>query len=172
MISYGNDENSPLGAKDCVTGYCHLIETRPSFADSINLMVDCGTAYGDDPELHFDQFPVPPDKISCLFLTHAHIDHIGRASELIAAGFRGEIICTHATRALLLPMLRDAMSFSSRTDQGVHRLETLIDEQSWGFELHQTFTLKQGITFKLSPMRRMNCAIERLQLPESDTAQP
>ncbi len=29
-------------------------------------------------------------------------------------------------------------------------LETLIDELSWGFELHETFTLKQGITFKLS----------------------
>ena len=64
--------------------------------------------------------------------------------------FKGEIICTHATKALLLPMLHDAMSFSSRSDKDVHRLEALIDELSWGFELHETFTLKQGITFKLS----------------------
>jgi len=32
-----------------------------------------------------------------------------------------KIICTHGTKALLIPMLRDAMSFSDRTD----RLATL-----------------------------------------------
>src|SRR5699024_7782992 len=46
--------------------------------------------------------------------------------------------------------LRDAMSFSSRTENDVRRLENLIDELSWGFELHETFTLKKKITFKLS----------------------
>ncbi len=40
--------------------------------------------------------------------------------------------------------------FRAEPDKEVHRLETLIDELSWGFELHETFTLKQGITFKLS----------------------
>lgn len=143
---------SHLGAKHCVTGSCHLIETTPGSAAGINILVDCGRAQGDDPELPFDQFPVAPGAIHYLFLTHAHIDHIGRVPELIEAGFRGEIICTHATKALLLPMLRDAMSFSrerwANTDK--EKLETLIDELSWGFELHQTFSLKQGITFKLS----------------------
>jgi metallo-beta-lactamase family protein len=141
---------SHLGAKDCVTGSCHLIETNPGSADSVNILVDCGTAYGDDPVLPFDRFPVPPDKLNYLFLTHAHIDHIGRVPDLIDAGFEGEIICTHATKALLLPMLRDAMSFSNRTDKDIHRLESLIDELAWGFELNETFTLKKKITFKLS----------------------
>jgi metallo-beta-lactamase family protein len=116
----------------------------------LNILVDCGTAYGDDPMLPFAEFPVLPENIHYLFLTHAHIDHIGRVPDLIDAGFRGEIICTHATKALLLPMLRDAMSFSGRTDQEVRRLEGRIDELSWGFELHETFTLKKKITFKLS----------------------
>lgn len=143
---------SHLGAKDCVTGSCHLIQTAPGSADSINILVDCGSAYGDDPELPFDQFPVAPEAIQYLFLTHAHIDHIGRVPDLIDGGFRGEIICTHATKALLLPMLRDAMSFSReqwrKNDR--ERLEVLLDKLSWGFELHQTFSLKKGITFKLS----------------------
>ena len=141
---------SHLGAKDHVTGSCHLVQTSPGSADCLNILVDCGSTYGDDPELPFDQFPVPVNKINYLFLTHAHIDHIGRLPDLIDAGFKGEIICTHATRALLIPMLHDAMSFSARTGNDVHRLEARIDELSWGFELHEIFTLKRGITFKLS----------------------
>jgi metallo-beta-lactamase family protein len=141
---------SHLGARDCVTGSCHLVETQPGSPDGLNILVDCGSVYGDDPELPFTRFPVPPSEIDYLFLTHAHIDHIGRVPDLLDAGFRGEIICTHATRALLVPMLHDAMSFSTRTDRDVRRMEALIDELSWGFELHELFTLKQGITFKLS----------------------
>jgi len=41
------------------------------------------------------------------------------------------------------------MSFSDRTGKEVHHLEGLIDDLSWGFEFHETFYLKQGITFKL-----------------------
>jgi len=119
---------SHLGAKNCVTGSCHLVRTNPDSAAGINILVDCGKAYGHDPELPFDQFPVQPGEINYLFLTHAHIDHIGRVPDLIDAGFRGEIICTHATKALLIPMLHDAMSFSDRTDREVHRLEGLIDD--------------------------------------------
>lgn len=140
-----------LGAKDCVTGSCHLVQFRGAETNySVNILVDCGSVYGDDPELPFEQFPVSPDKIDFLFLTHAHIDHIGRVPDLIEAGFCGEIICTRATKALLIPMLHDAMSFSARADKVVRRIESQIDNLSWGFELYETFTLKKGITFKLS----------------------
>ena len=75
-----------------------MVETLPGFPDSVNILVDCGTASGDD--LAFAQFPVPPDKIDYLFLTHAHIEHIGRVPDLLDVGFRGEIIYTHYTKAL------------------------------------------------------------------------
>ncbi|MDP2645915.1 MAG: hypothetical protein Q8P24_13325 [Desulfobacterales bacterium] len=39
--------------------------------------------------------------------------------DLIEAGFDGEIICTHATKALLIPMLRDALSFTGRSREPV-----------------------------------------------------
>ena len=133
-----------LGAENCVTGSCHLVQAR-----GLDILVDCGLAQGDDPLVRFEQFPVPPADIDYLFLTHAHIDHIGRVPDLIDAGFKGEIICTHATRALLCPMLRDAMSFSHRNDRQVDAMEARIDELSWGFELYDTFSLKNGITFTL-----------------------
>ncbi len=77
-----------LGAKGCVTGSCHLLQ-RPN---GVNILVDCGKAYGNDPEIPFDKFPVSPGDIDYLFLTHAYIDHIGRVSDLIDTGFRREII--------------------------------------------------------------------------------
>ena len=138
-----------LGAKECVTGSCHLVQTRPDSKEGVNILVDCGIAQGHDPELPFDQFPVQPKNVDYLFLTHAHIDHIGRVPDLIDAGFKGEIICTHATKALLIPMLHDGMSFTHRSHKEIRRLELAIDDLSWGFELHEKFSLKKGITFKL-----------------------
>ena len=62
-----------IGAKDCVTGSCHLVQTHPDSAvTGVNILVDCGKAYGHDPELPFNQFPVQPGEIDYLFLTHAH----------------------------------------------------------------------------------------------------
>ena len=139
-----------IGAKNCVTGSCHLVRTRTHpEVGGVNFLVDCGIAQGHDSVLPFDQWPVAPSAIDYLFLTHAHIDHTGRVPDLIDAGFSGEIICTHATRALLTPMLRDAMSFSDRTDAHIRRLEARIDDLAWGFELYDTFTLTHNITFTL-----------------------
>ena len=88
-----------LGAKNCVTGSCHLMQIPGSRGRAVNILVDCGKAQGKDPELPFGAFPVAPEHIQYLFLTHAHIDHIGRVPDLIEAGFDGEIICTHGTSA-------------------------------------------------------------------------
>jgi len=137
-----------LGAKNCVTGSCHLVQTSPGSDSGVNILVDCGKAYGNDPELAFERFPVSPRDIGYLFLTHAHIDHIGRVPDLIDAGFQGEIICTHATKALLIPMLHDALSFTDKSNKQVQRLEKTIDELSWGFEFNEVFALKKGINFK------------------------
>ena len=45
-----------LGAKDCVTGSCHLLQTP----DGVNILVDCGKAYGNDPEIPSDLYDITP----------------------------------------------------------------------------------------------------------------
>jgi len=133
-----------LGAEDCVTGSCHLLKTN-----SLNIMVDCGLSQGKDRHTEMAEWPVHPDGIDYLFLTHAHIDHIGRVPKLIRNGFDGEIICSHPTRELLIPMLADAMKFSGMKEQTVLSIRKRIDDLSWGFECGQSFNLKKGISFKL-----------------------
>ena len=133
-----------LGGEHTVTGSCHLLKTN-----GLNIMVDCGLAQGDDSILPMKAWPVSPSEVDYLFLTHAHIDHIGRVPELIERGFSGEIICSHPTKALLIPMLQDAMGFSDRSEKKVANLLRTIDELSWGFEYREKFQLKKGIKFKL-----------------------
>ncbi|MEA2083925.1 MAG: MBL fold metallo-hydrolase [Thermodesulfobacteriota bacterium] len=133
-----------LGGEKAVTGSCHLLQTC-----GLNIMVDCGIAQGADPSQDISKWPVPPSKLDYLFLTHAHIDHIGRVPELIANGFSGEILCTHPTKALLNPMLTDAMAFSGQTPDRNRKIMKTIHELSWGFEYNRNFKLKNGIRFRL-----------------------
>lgn len=133
-----------LGAEHAVTGSCHLLQIK-----GLNIMVDCGIAQGRDSVVPVGDWPIAPPELDYLFLTHAHIDHIGRLPELIRKGFKGEIITSHPTKALLGPMLRDAMGFSSMTAPEIMELEHKIDDLSWGFEYNQKFDLKKGIKFTL-----------------------
>jgi metallo-beta-lactamase family protein len=133
-----------LGGENCVTGSCHLLR-----AAGLNIMVDCGAAQGNDDLLPMADWPVLPEQIDYLFLTHAHIDHIGRLPELLRNGFSGEIICSHPTKALLVPLLTDAMGFGHLGQEEIKKISDRIDELSWGFEYQQEFQLKHGIRFKL-----------------------
>ena len=154
-----------LGGENTVTGSCHLLT-----ANGLNIMVDCGLAQGNDDVLPMESWPVAPDSIDYLFLTHAHIDHIGRVPELVLKGFKGEIITSHATKMLIIPMLQDAMGFSSMTEHQATRILKTIDDLSWGFEYRETFSLKKGIKFKLGCAGHIlgSCFI-RFELPDGFT---
>ena len=154
-----------LGGENTVTGSCHLLQ-----ADGLNIMVDCGLAQGGDERIPFSDWPILPSEVDYLFLTHAHIDHIGRVPELIERGFSGEIISSHATKALLIPMLQDAMGFTDGSKKKIDQLLHTIDDLSWGFEYREKFQLKQGIKFKLGCAGHIlgSCFI-RFELPDGFT---
>lgn len=154
-----------LGGEHSVTGSCHLLQ-----ANGISIMVDCGLAQGNDKALPLSDWQIQPADLDYLFLTHAHIDHIGRLPELITNGFRGEILCSHPTKALLEPMLNDAMNFSDIDDREKKKILLLIDELSWGFEYQQEFKLKKGITFSFGRAGHIlgSCFI-RFEIPRQDS---
>jgi metallo-beta-lactamase family protein len=110
------------GAVDGVTGSCHEMRLD----DGRAVLIDCGLFQGAEAgadgagatRLKIG-FPVAP--IQALILTHVHIDHVGRLPYLIAAGYRGPIICSEASAALLPLVLEDALKV------GVTRDAKLID---------------------------------------------
>jgi metallo-beta-lactamase family protein len=61
--------------------------------------------------------PIDPSTIHTVIITHAHIDHIGYLPRLVKDGFRGRILCTHATKDLMTIMLRDAAKLQEEEAQ-------------------------------------------------------
>ncbi len=56
-----------------------------------------------------------------LVLSHAHIDHSGNIPGLVKRGFRGDIICTAATRDLCATMLLDSAHIQEKDVEYVNR---------------------------------------------------
>ena len=99
------------GGTGSVTGANFLLEI-----DGKKILVDCGLTQGDKmtDEINWEPFPYDPKEIDILFVTHAHVDHLGRIPKLLYDGFRGEIYSTLPTKALASPMLEDTVGILSK----------------------------------------------------------
>lgn len=100
-----NLELSFLGGAGTVTGSRYLLHV-----DGTRYLVDCGLFQGGRKlkAINWEPFPITPEKIDAVFLTHAHIDHSGYLPRLVKQGFQGPIFATEATCALLKILLPDS----------------------------------------------------------------
>lgn len=94
-----------LGAAGTVTGSRFLLEVKGH-----QYLIDCGLFQGGRSEkaLNWEAFPIPPERIEAVLLTHAHIDHVGYLPRLVRQGFRGPVYATEASQALLQIVLPDS----------------------------------------------------------------
>ncbi len=75
------------------------------------ILIDCGLVQGERYSLPINSEPFKYDtaSIDALFVTHAHLDHVGRIPQLVRAGFRGEIISTEPTREMAELIMLDSL---------------------------------------------------------------
>ncbi len=87
-----------LGASGTVTGSRFLLRVNGKA-----YLIDCGLFQGGRKvkAMNWEPFPVPPDEIDAILLTHAHIDHTGYLPRLVQQGYQGPVYATEATCALL-----------------------------------------------------------------------
>lgn len=99
------------GAARTVTGSQHLIEVNDH-----RILLDCGLYQGkrDESLRRNRNLPFDAASIDVMVLSHAHIDHSGNIPTLVKSGFRGDIVCTFATRDLCSTMLMDSGSIHER----------------------------------------------------------
>lgn len=97
------------GGTGTVTGANFLLELTGAMTQRI--LIDCGMFQGSHvaDERNRAAFPYDPASIDALFVTHAHLDHIGRIPSLVRAGFRGTIYSTPPTRDIAELSLIDSM---------------------------------------------------------------
>lgn len=94
-----------LGATRTVTGSKFLIDTGDA-----RVLVDAGLFQGIK-RLRLrnrERFPVPPESIRAVVVTHAHLDHCGYLPALAAHGFSGPIYLTRRTAQLAEIVLADS----------------------------------------------------------------
>lgn len=106
------------GAARTVTGSQHLIE-----ANGQRILLDCGLFQGARAEARERNQYLPFDarSISVMVLSHAHIDHSGNIPNLVKSGYRGDIVCTYATRDLCATMLLDSAHIQERDVEYVNK---------------------------------------------------
>src|SRR5574343_1864952 len=102
------------GGAGTVTGANVLLE-----GNGKKFLIDCGLIQGEKlaDDANWAPFPYKASEIDILFISHAHIDHIGRIPKLIADGFNGKIVSVTPTKDITEVMLADTAHILSKNKE-------------------------------------------------------
>ncbi|MEN9822974.1 MAG: hypothetical protein RLZ04_1400, partial [Actinomycetota bacterium] len=154
----------PLGAARTVTGSKFMLEHRGR-----RVLFDCGLYQGlrELRDRNWAEFPVPPDTIDAVVISHGHLDHCGYLPRLVKGGFRGPVYVTHDTARLLgvvLPdsarLLEEEARYANRagyskhqpalalyTEDDAYAALDLLEEQPFA----ERFTAAEGVEVEFRP---------------------
>lgn len=122
MVNEKNLKITFCSGAGTVTGSNFLLE-----GNGKKFLIDCGLIQGEKfvDDLNWAKFPYDVSSIDILFITHSHVDHIGRIPKLISEGFCGRIVSTIPTKDLTDIMLADTAHILSRdTENGLDKIYT------------------------------------------------
>lgn len=173
-----------LGAAQEVTGSKHFLTTPTGK----KLLLDCGSFQGKG--LATDEKNrkpgIDPASVDHIILTHAHIDHSGMIPYFYKQGFRGSVICTHATRDLCAIMLADSGFIQEhdtrwfnkkRLRQGLPPVEPIYTKQDAqkcmelfiGVSYNRKFRIDQEITVSFTNTGHLlGSAVANIRITEKD----
>lgn len=135
------------GGAESVTGSNFLVE-----GDAGKLLIDCGIEQGRDfcQRCMYEPFPYDVPSVDALVITHAHLDHVGRAPKLMREGFKGKAYMTAPTRDLMELILRDSAHIMAM-DAERKGLPLLFDERDVDALLARVETVEYGREWEAAP---------------------
>lgn len=127
-----------------VTGANFLLEYNNK-----KILIDCGLIQGEKTAQieNRDDFGYEPSEIDILFVTHAHLDHVGRIPKLVKEGFNGVIYSSLETMSLASLILEDAVGLLEKeaNNDGVLPLYEMQDMRK-AFTLWKTLPYHEEIS--------------------------
>ncbi len=108
-----------------MTGANYLLESG-----NTKILVDCGLFQGTriSEDKNDSPFEYDVSSVDALFVTHAHLDHIGRVPKLAREGFRGKIFSTLPTRDLAELMLDDSLGVMKKEARRAKKKDAIYSE--------------------------------------------
>ncbi len=141
------------GAQD-VTGANHLLEVpSKDSGQATKILVDCGLFQGSRTceEKNHEDFPYDPKTIDVLFVTHGHLDHIGRIPKLVKEGFKGKIFSTPVTRDTSRLSLEDSMRILTKEAEK-ENIEPLYGKEDVNASFEFWETVEYNTPFKVGDL--------------------
>lgn len=126
-----------------VTGSCNFLVVKMPTNETFRIAVDCGLFQERENDCYNKDFPFDAEKLDYVFITHNHVDHTGRLPLLVKKGFRGDIICTSATKMLMPLALTDSCKVLRDTARRNNQKQLYTEE-----DVHETVALLRNVEYE------------------------